>query len=436
MRITRIAIARPACLAIALVACGNNNKAKDDAPPPPPPADAAIDAAVVKPCTGPTSGTTITTRQVGATIGDAALLVTAPANDPRLFVVGRAGKIRIIENEVLRDAPFLDLSAVVVAGGELGLLGLAFHPQYATNHEFFVYYTRREANDATNPFRDVVARCEVKADDPYTADPTSCVEILAIPDFASNHNGGMIEFGSDGFLYIGTGDGGNANDPNGNGQTLVDGAPLANSQALLAKLLRIDVDNPAGGKQYGIPDTNPFALGGGAPEIFALGLRNPWRWSFDRATGDMWIGDVGQGAIEELDVVKAGELAGKNFGWDMYEGSTCFAGRTPNNGPCDPTGITFAQDERTHSGDGWLAIIGGQVYRGACYPDIAGTYFYTDNSKGGLASATFNATDGTIAKQDLPGTFPSKPASIHAAADGELYLTTVGGGVFHIEAGP
>jgi len=431
---------------LVLGACGGKDspKGKQDAGPPADAApDAPIDAPTLAACANPVSGTTIRLRRIGTVMGGA-MLATAPVGDPRLFVIEQRGAIRIFDNEALLPDPFLDISddsgGPVLAGGEQGLLGLAFHPQYAANGSFFVFYTKRQTPaDNTNPLRDVVARCQRSAADPNKAEPT-CVEVLSIPDFASNHNGGMIEFGGDGLLYIGTGDGGGGGDPNGNGQALVDGSPIANSRALLGKMLRIDVDNKAAGKEYGIPTDNPFAAGGGAPEIFQIGLRNPWRWSFDRGTGDMWIGDVGQGQIEEVHVVKAADLKGVNFGWDMWEGSTCFAQATPA-GPCTMTGKTFPQDERTHGApDGWVAIIGGQVYRGTCYPDIVGTYFYTDNGpNGGLSKATLNS-DGTITKADLtpaPGTqFPTGTASIHADASGELYLTTTGGAVFHIEAGP
>jgi len=447
--LTRLRI-REIFVLLALTACGDNHHglaAHDDGPKP---VDAVTDtgppdAPVLPPCTDTVSGTSITMRAVATGLGDAALLVTAPVGDPRLFVVLRGGKIAIIKEQGgLVPTPFLDLSATaggpVLAGGEQGLLGLAFHPQYHVNRTFFVFYTKRQVpTDATYPLRDVVARCEARVGEPDAADPASCVEILSIPDFASNHNGGMIEFGKDGFLYIGTGDGGSAGDPDGNGQALTDGSPTARTIALLGKLLRIDVDSRLPGKEYGIPTDNPFATGGGAPEIFARGLRNPWRWSFDSETGDLWIGDVGQGAIEEVDVVKAGELAGKNFGWDMFEGSTCFAGRTPNV-PCVTAGKTFPVDEKVHGApDQWTAVIGGQVYRGSCYPDIVGTYFYTDNGAGGLYSAKLQ-TDGTVVKAQLTppsGTsYPTRPASLHADARGELYLTTVGGGVFHLEAGP
>src|SRR5262245_49965209 len=222
-------------------------------------------------------------------------LATSPPDDARSFVLEQNGAIRIVDGmEHLLAQPFLDLSddagGPVVAGGELGLLGLAFHPHYAANHRFFVFYTTRNA-DAANPYADVVVEFSGTGD---RADPASARMILSIPDFAANHNGGMIEFGADGLLYISTGDGGQANDPQGNGQ---------NTGALLAKILRIDVDR---GDPYAIPPDNPFAAGGGAPEVFVYGLRNAWRWTFDRATGDMWIGDVGQGDWEELDVLPAG----------------------------------------------------------------------------------------------------------------------------------
>jgi hypothetical protein len=253
------------------------------------------------------------------------------------------------------------------------------------------------------------------------ADPASEEVILAIPDYASNHNAGMIEFGDDGYLYVSTGDGGGGFDPNRNGQS---------TTALLAKILRLDVDHPASGKPYGIPADNPFVSGGGAPEVFVYGLRNPWRWSFDAATGDMWIGDVGQTAQEELDFLPAGHQAGKNLGWSMYEASDCVGNYT-----CDPTDKVFPVDARDHVTTAWRAIIGGQVYRGQCYPDLVGQYFYTDYLAGGLSRATRDAT-GNVTITDLAGTFPSNASSLHAAARGEMYLTTTDGDVYHLEAAP
>jgi len=382
--------------------------------------DAPIDAPALPACETPIAGSTVTVREVGR-VDDAAMIVVSPPADLRRFVVERVGRIRVYEDDELLAEPFLDLSETVRAGGEQGLLGLAFHPQYKTNGQFFVYYTTRDAN--------VVARCGVSADDPNRANPT-CTPILSIPDFAGNHNGGMIEFGRDGYLYIGTGDGGGGGDPNRNGQSLMDGDTHPDSVALLGKMLRIDVDTKAPGKEYGIPADNPFASGGGAPEIFIYGLRNPWRWSFDKQTGDLWIGDVGQSEIEELTVLRAGDQAGKNLGWNMYEGSRCFAP------PCDPAGITMPQDERTHA-DGWISIIAGEVYRGTCYPDLVGWHFYTDHASqnAGLWRARLKA-DGTLEIVDTGVDLPNNTASIHADARGELFLTTTSGTIHHIAAGP
>jgi glucose/arabinose dehydrogenase len=441
MRATLIAI-------VFLLACGKENKAID-APPVIPidaAADAPLDAPVLASCANPVSGTTIHMTRLGVGIGGVAVLATAPKGDSRIFVINKSGLIRIFSADgALVPAPFLDLEDRIVATNEQGLLGLAFHPQYAANGTFFVFYTRVEPGDNKNRLRDVLARCQRSASDPNLADANSCVEVLAIPDPFTNHNGGMIEFGNDGLLYIGTGDGGDGGDPNNVSQavtTAIDNTTTSptvrNVSALLGKILRIDVDNKTPGKEYGIPADNPFAAGGGEPEIFAIGLRNPWRWSFDSATGDMWIADVGQGPggspTEEVTVVKSGELKGKNFGWSKYEGNVnnCF------KPPCDPAGMTFPQFEHGHN-NGWNAIVGGQVYRGTCYPDLVGTYFFGDHGASDFVKATLNA-NGTLTSTDLQPasgeTFPANPTSIHADARGELYVTTSNGGVFHIEAGP
>lgn len=392
--------------AVLLAACGGDKKPEDSLGLPA--------------CATPVSGEKITTRRIGR-VASAAMLATSPPADLRLFVVEQRGAIRIFKDDQLLPEPFLDLSAdaagPVDAGGEKGLLGLAFHPKYATNGFFYVFYTTAQPTE----WRDVVARCSVSVDNPDKADRASCVEILSIDDFASNHNGGMIEFGKDGMLYIGTGDGGGANDPRGTGQDL---------QSLLGKLLRIDVDGTNGSNgMYGIPADNPFAGGGGSPEIFIVGLRNPWRWSFDRMTGDLWIGDVGQDRFEELNYLPAGQQSGKNLGWSMYEGSSCF------REPCDGSGKTFPQDERERNATGWISIIAGQTYRGTCYPDIVGWHFYSDYGVGGLVKAR-PRTDGTLEIVELEGTFPSNPSSIHEDARGEIFITTTAGDIYHLEAAP
>jgi hypothetical protein len=357
-------------------------------------------------------------------IDDTVTLVTSPPGDDRLFALERAGRIRIIEHEQLLAKPFLDIrqdagGPVVTDNDELGLLGLAFHPNFATNRELFIFYTglNPDTTDTDHPWVDVLARYTANVGDPYSADPNSGVVLISIPDRFSNHNGGMIEFGNDGFLYISTGDGGFGGDPYGNGQ---------NPNVLLGKILRIDVDQQDPGLPYAIPATNPFASGSGAREVFILGLRNPWRWSFDRANGDMWIADVGQALVEEIDYLPTGAQAGRNLGWNVWEGYSCYSP------PCFPNGFTFPVDTRGHPA--WWAIIGGQVYRGACYPSMVGWYFYTDCGAGLLVRAKLQP-DGTLDVDDLPGTYVPYPASLHADWRGELWESDVEGDIYHLEPG-
>lgn len=396
-------------LALLLVAaCGGGGGDKNDGSMPPGP-----DAAPA--CAAPVAGDIVRARQIG-TVPGGAMLATSPPGDARLFVIDQTGLIRIFDNETLQPESFLDISNDIVAGGEQGLLGLAFHPQYATNGLFYVFYTLSNA--------DVLARCTVSTN-PARAD--GCTPILSIPDFAGNHNGGMIEFGKDGYLYIGTGDGGGGGDPQRTAQ---------NKQNLLGKILRIDVNNKDAGKEYAVPADNPFGN-----EVWMYGLRNPWRWSFD-TNGDIWIGDVGQGVTEEIDVLTPQEQKGANLGWSVYEGTACCktqgdkCTQSGTQADCNATGIVMPKDSRTHSA-GWLAIIGGQVYRGSCYPGMEGWYFYSDNSRGRLVRAKLQ-TDGTLMTEELVGTFPGSPASIHADSRGELYLTTstTPGRIYHLEANP
>ena len=403
---------------------GPHDGATDDAPACPP-------AAALPACTTTIAGNRIALRELPRLPTGSAMLVTSPTNDPRLFVVEQSGLIYVYENETRRTEPFLDISENIASGGEQGLLGLAFHPQYHCNGQFFVFYTTSNAN--------VVARCSVSSD-ANVANPT-CMPILSVPDFAGNHNGGMIEFGDDGLLYVGTGDGGGGGDPQRTAQ---------NPNNLLGKMLRIDVDNPSNGKMYGIPADNPFATSGGAPEIFMLGLRNPWRWSFDRGTGDLWIGDVGQRDIEELNAIRAGEQVGKNFGWSIYEGSKCCMGEAAFNcdqggqqAACNMNGLTFPQNERTHA-NGWISIIAGQTYRGTCHPDMVGWHYYTDYSGGarGLHRGRLTSTGfETQPVQLTTGALPGNISSIHADARGELYMTTTAttptpGRIYHLQAAP
>lgn len=427
-----------ALLLIVFASCGDNAKAPRDAARDAARDDAPNDAPLYPACANAVHGTAVAFRLIGQVAATGAMLATSPPGDPRLFVVEQHGAIRLFKDEVLQPEPFLDLSAEAggpVIGGnglgeENGLLGLAFHPQYATNREFFVVY-----NSSNGDFYESIVRCRASDSNPDKADPVSCVPVMAFRHDFSNHEGGMAEFGSDGYLYVSTGDGGGGGDSSGHAQ---------DPNSPLGKMLRIDVDNKAPGKEYGIPADNPYALGGGAPEVFMRGLRNPWRWSFDRATGDMWIGDVGQAMAEEIDVLRPSEQRGANLGWSVYEGDICCQS-DPNNPAfhcmtaaapptCSAAGMTFpkisydiVQDVRE-----WQSIIGGQVYRGSCFPDLYGWYFYTDWERRELVKARIDG-NGTYESFDVGVKTPAPPASLHSDYRGELYLTTTDGGVYRLE---
>ena len=331
--------------------------------------------------------------------------LAAPLADPRLFVVEKTGAIRVVRDGVMRTDPFLDLSDSVSGGGEQGLLGLAFHPRYATTGLFFVNYT--DGAGATK-----VVRYEVSGD-PDIADPGSATVILTVPQPFANHNGGGIRFGPDGMFYIALGDGGSGGDPQGNGQ---------NPNTLLGTLLRIDVDQ---GTPYAIPPDNPFVGGGGLPEIWAYGLRNPWRFSFDHVANRLYIGDVGQGTIEEIDAVPA-TWGGINFGWNVMEGSTCFGAPA-----CDTNGLTMPVVEYDH-GDG-CSVTGGYVYRGVRIPELDGTYFYSDWCGGWLRS--FRIESG-VATESQTWNVPIVEQATSFGQDGvgELYMLSGLGDVYRIVA--
>ena len=283
----------------------------------------------------------------------------------RIFVVEQAGRIRILDNGVVLPVPFLDLASLVsprvVAGGEQGLLSVAFPPESAAKRYFYVNYTR-DPDGAT-----VVARYRVSAGDENVADPASEDVILTIPQPFANHNGGQLAFGPDGYLYIGMGDGGSGGDPDQVAQ---------NPDNVLGKLLRIDVES--GEVPYGIPPTNPFlGMAGYRPEIWALGLRNPWRFSFDRGTGDLYIGDVGQGTFEEIDFQPAGDPGGRNYGWNLMEGDSCYP---PGTVGCNRTGLALPVYVYAHSPE--CSVTGGHVYRGSAFPSLQGVYLFGDLCSG------------------------------------------------------
>ena len=288
-------------------------------------------------------------------------LAIAHAGDgsSRLFIVEQEGRIRIVRNGELASEPFLDIGDRVLAGGEQGLLGLAFHPDYPDDARLFVNYTDRSGTTTVSSFE--------LGDDPDQADAGSEVELLRIAQPYANHNGGAVAFGPDGFLYVATGDGGAGGDPHDNGQRL---------DTLLGKILRIDVDGTDGERAYRIPDDNPLLDDAdAAPEIFLTGLRNPWRMAFDRATGDLWIGDVGQGSWEEVNVARAGER-GLNFGWRRMEGAECY------DTGCDVSAYTMPVAVYGH--DLGCSVTGGAVYRGAAVPTLVGGYLYADYCSGNV----------------------------------------------------
>ena len=324
-----------------------------------------------------------------------------------LYVVEQGGRIRTLRDGAVGAVPFLDIESRVIAGGEQGLLGVAFPPGYATTGIFYVNYTRAE-DGAT-----VIARYHV-TQDPDVADPSSEEILLVIDQPFANHNGGQVGFGPDGYLYIGTGDGGSGGDPLGNAQ---------DPSSLLGKILRIDVES--GAATYTVPPGNPFAgQAGFLGEIWAMGLRNPWRFSFDRGTGDLYIGDVGQGSFEEVDFQPASSAGGENYGWNIFEGNSCFSGTT-----CNPSGFVLPVAVYDHSG-GNCAITGGTVYRGAAYPAMQGIYFFGDFCSGEIFGL---ARDGSAWDTALLLDTPAQISSFGEDEAGNLYATDhTGGTVYEI----
>jgi glucose/arabinose dehydrogenase len=331
----------------------------------------------------------------------------------RLFVNERGGLIRVIGPDGdLRGEPFVDLSDRLAAGGERGLLGVAFHPNFASNGRLFVHYSR--AGDGATVVSELRASPELQ-----TADPGSERILLTVAQPFANHNGGQLAFGPDGYLYIGLGDGGSGGDPFDNGQ---------NPNVLLGKILRIDVDGqPDGRRAYALPPDNPYGPdgiepGGGLPEIWALGLRNPWRFSFDPANGDLYIGDVGQSSYEEIDRQPGDSAGGENYGWNRMEGRHCYTDG------CDPSGFVMPIAE--YGGDSGCAVTGGYVYRGAAQPALAGIYVFADYCSGIVF--TIPAGGG----EETPSQALDSEVSISSFGTdeaGELYLADLaGGGIYRV----
>lgn len=327
----------------------------------------------------------------------------------RLFVVEQGGRIKVFANDAsaTEAATFLDITDQVVSGGERGLLGLAFHPGYEANGYFYVNYT------APDPLRTVISRFRVSADDPNRADAASESILLSFPQPFGNHNGGQVRFGPDGYLYIATGDGGSGGDPQGNGQ---------DRSTLLGAILRIDVSGTAAGNNYAIPPDNPFAGNdqGFREEIFAYGLRNPFRFSFDAETGRLWAGDVGQNEFEEIDIIENGH----NYGWNIMEGNACYEASE-----CDRSGLTPPVYVYDHS-SGDRSVTGGFVYRGSRLQKLAGYYIYGDFVSGRIwaleASESEDPDNIELVDSGL------NISSFGIDAGNELYFTAFDGRVYRL----
>ncbi len=390
-------------LPFALTACGGGSGNDGGVTPPPPP-------------TACSTGLETPRAFAALTFASPVAMLQAPNDGSRWFVVQQGGVIRTFENDpdVATADDFVDLGSRVHREGEAGLLGMAFHPDFATNGRVYVNFSELSGG----AIRSVTAEF-TSTDGGQTLDPGSERDLLVVAKPAANHNGGNLAFGPDGFLYVGLGDGGGSGDPQGNGQ---------NPQRLLGKMLRIDVDSRPGGAPYGIPVDNPFVgnalcnAGGtgtaSCPEIYATGFRNPWRWSFDRQNGELWVADVGQGDWEEVDVVERGS----NYGWNTREGAHCFE---PASG-CSTAGLTDPVAEYSH--DLGFSITGGYVYRGGQASEVAGNYVFGDF--GGMIAWLEPDGGGEFTMHQLaeqgctpPGaTAALQPSAFAEDLDGELYL--------------
>lgn len=361
-------------------------------------------------------------QQIGfveyATGFTSAIGIEHPPSDPRLFVVQQGGLIRVVNtNGTVNTTPFLNVTSLTTGSGERGLLGLAFHPNYATNGFFFINYTNLQGHT-------VIARYQVSTTDPNVANPTATI-LMTINQPAVNHNGGSLRFGSDGYLYIGMGDGGGAGDTSGYAQNMslthpqVSGNP---SRIYLGKMLRIDVDTTAPGLNYGFPATNPFVAQAGKQEIWAIGLRNPWKFSFNRLNGDLWIADVGQDAIEEINKVlnpaaTPASNMGLNFGWNCYEGNGGFSG-APSG--CIAYANTVAPAGQYPQQLGRCSITGGYLYTGTAYPNLQNKYVFGDYCTGEVG--VLNAAGTITWSYDAP----SAITTFGEDMNGELFVMNAG----------
>jgi glucose/arabinose dehydrogenase len=360
---------------------------------------------------GASGASTVVLTPVAAGLSAPVYVTSANDGTGRLFVVEQTGRIRVIKNGVLLPTPFLDISDRISNGTEQGLLGLAFHPNFKTNGRFYVNFTRTNGNTSITEFRRSPSNPDVGV-------KSSARGIIEIAQPYANHNGGMITFGAGGYLYIGMGDGGSSGDPANRAQNL---------GVLLGKMLRIDVNGSVGTRHYRIPASNPYVGKIGRDEIWSRGLRNPWRFSFDRLTGDLWVGDVGQDRYEEIDRAKVTTTSssrgrGANFGWRQLEGSHCY---NPATG-CSRTGKVMPVVEYTHA-DG-CSVTGGYVYRGAAVPSLYGKYVFGDYCSGKIW--TFPAGAPWQVGRTLLMDTNLAISSFGEDQHGELYVVDRGGTVY------
>ncbi len=367
-------------------------------------APAGGSSAPLEPGAAPLADVELTLTEVAE--ADAPTALVARAGSTTVYVAEREGRVRPLTDGTLGE-PVLDISDDVVTDVEQGLLGIEFSRDGAT---LYVSYSLA-------PDGDTRVDAYTMAGD--AVDTGSRRELLAVEQPYANHNGGDLAVGPDGYLYVGLGDGGSGGDPEGNGQ---------NTRVLLGKILRIDPDRPADGREYGIPADNPFADGsGGAPEVWLYGVRNPWRFSFDGETGDLWIADVGQESIEEIDLLPAADGGGKgaNLGWNEMEGAHPFEGGD------NPDGGVLPLFEFDHS-DGGCAVTGGVVYRGSAIPELTGAYLFTDYCDGRLRAV--RAGDGQVAEEHTFEAEASELVSFGEDAEGEVYVLSLDGTIYIIEA--
>ena len=354
---------------------------------------------------------TISFGRVARNLSSPIFMTHSGDNSGRLYIVEQTGRIKILQNGVVLATPFLNVAARISSGGERGLLGLAFHPDYATNRKFYINYTNTAGDTVVAEYLRSTANANVAE--------TTGRTLLTVDQPFSNHNGGMLAFGPDRYLYIGLGDGGSAGDPGNRAQ---------NINNLLGKILRIDVDNKDVGKQYATPSTNPYdGATAGLDEIWARGVRNPWRFSFDRKTGDLWIGDVGQNRWEEVNrsTAASGGGRGLNYGWRVMEGNACFS---PSTG-CNTSGLTRPMAVYSHSLG--CSVTGGYVYRGNQYW-LVGGYLFGDFCSGRIWALRAHGA-GTQSPVLMADTALSI-SSFAEGQDGSLYVVDIGGDVWKVIA--